>query len=97
MIDVAEKTALIHDIENWVLNRAMNNLLSFKQIINQHITVGVTMAVNMSGIHMSEAVLGKYVFSLLTQYNLEPSDLTIELAENVLLTNIDSPTLLATK
>jgi diguanylate cyclase (GGDEF)-like protein len=87
VIDVAEKTGLIHDIENWVLNRAMNDLLTFKQIIGQH----VTMAVNISGIHMLEPSLVNYVFSLLNQYNLEPSDLTIELTESVLLTNIDSP------
>jgi EAL domain-containing protein (putative c-di-GMP-specific phosphodiesterase class I) len=87
VIDVAEKTGLIHDIENWVLNRAINDLLSFKQIIGQHVTVAVTM----SGIHMSEPNLDKYVFSLLNQYNLEPSDLTIELTESVLLTNINSP------
>jgi EAL domain-containing protein (putative c-di-GMP-specific phosphodiesterase class I) len=62
VIDVAEKTALIHDIENWVLNRAMNDLLSFKQIIGQHVTMAVNMAVNMSGIHMSEPNLNKYVF-----------------------------------
>lgn len=90
VIDVAEKTGLIHDIENWVLNRAMNDLLTFKQIIGQHIT----MAVNISGLHMSEPNLGNYVFSLLERYNLQPSDLTVELTESVLLTNIntkDSP------
>jgi diguanylate cyclase (GGDEF)-like protein len=87
VIDVAEKAGLIHDIENWVLDRAMNDLLTFKQIIGQHIT----MAVNISGLHMSEPNLSSYVFSLLKQYNLKPSDLTIELTESVLLTNIDSP------
>jgi diguanylate cyclase (GGDEF)-like protein len=86
VIEVAEKTGLIHDIENWVLNRAMNDLLTFKQIIGQHIT----MAVNISGIHMAQPNLGHYVFSLLKEYNLQPSDLTIELTESVLLTNIDA-------
>jgi diguanylate cyclase (GGDEF)-like protein len=87
VIEVAEKTGLIHDIENWVLDRAMNDLLTFKQIIGQHIT----MAVNISGLHMSEPNLSNYVFSLLKQYNLQPADLTIELTESVLLTNIDTP------
>ncbi|MFT6344352.1 MAG: diguanylate cyclase (GGDEF)-like protein [Paraglaciecola sp.] len=86
VIDVAEKTGLIHDIENWVLNRAIHDLCTFKQIIGQH----VTMAVNISGLHMLEPNLGEYVFSLLKQNNLQPSDLTIELTESVLLTNIDS-------
>ncbi len=86
VIDVAEKTGLIHDIENWVLNRAIHDLCVFKQIIGQH----VTMAVNISGLHMLEPNLGEYVFSLLKQNNLQPSDLTIELTESVLLTNIDS-------
>ncbi len=86
VIDVAEKTGLIHDIENWVLNRAVSDLRAFKQIMGQHIT----MAVNISGLHMLEPNLGKYVFSLLKQYNLQPTDLTIELTESVLLTNIDA-------
>ena len=86
VIDVAEKTGLIHDIENWVLNRALKDLLTFKQIIGQHIT----MAINISGLHMSEPNLGNYVFSLLKRYNLQPADLTIELTESVLLTNIDA-------
>jgi diguanylate cyclase (GGDEF)-like protein len=90
VIDVAEKTGQIHDIENWVLNRAIKDLLTFKQIIGQH----VTMAVNISGLHMSEPNLGNYVFSLLKKYNLKPPDLTIELTESVLLSDIneaDSP------
>jgi diguanylate cyclase (GGDEF)-like protein len=87
VIEVAEKAGLIHDIENWVLDRAMSDLLTFKHVIGQHIT----MAVNISGLHMSEPNLSSYVFSLLKQYNLKPSDLTIELTESVLLTNIDSP------
>jgi diguanylate cyclase (GGDEF)-like protein len=86
VIDVAEKTGLIRDIENWVLNRALKDLLTFKQIIGQHIT----MAVNISGLHISEPNLGNYVFSLLKRYNLQPADLTIELTESVLLTNIDA-------
>jgi diguanylate cyclase (GGDEF)-like protein len=86
VIDVAEKTGLIHDIENWVLERAMNDLLTFKQIISQD----VTMAVNISGLHMSEPNLSQHVFSLLEQNNLKPADLTIELTESVLLTNINS-------
>jgi hypothetical protein len=32
---------LINEIENWVLNRAMNDLLMFKQIISQHITLSI--------------------------------------------------------
>ena len=39
---------------------------------------------------MLEPNLGKYVLSLLKQYNLQPTDLTIELTEIVLLTNIDA-------
>ncbi|MFT6776946.1 MAG: EAL domain-containing protein (putative c-di-GMP-specific phosphodiesterase class I) [Paraglaciecola sp.] len=52
---------LINEIENWVLNRAMNDLLMFKQIISQYITI----AVNISGLHMSEHSLSHYVLSLL--------------------------------
>jgi hypothetical protein len=44
-----------------VLNRAMNDLLMFKQIISQHITI----AVNISDLHMSEPSLSHYVLSLL--------------------------------
>ena len=50
VIDVAERTGLIHDIENWVLNRAMNDLLTFKQIMGKHIS----MAINISGLHLTD-------------------------------------------
>ncbi|WP_199271693.1 bifunctional diguanylate cyclase/phosphodiesterase [Paraglaciecola sp. L3A3] len=86
LINVAEKTGLIHDIENWVFKRALQDLLTFKKIIGQ----ATTMAVNVSGLHLSDANLSGYVFSLLEKYNLQPEDLTIELTESVLLTNIDS-------
>lgn len=86
IINVAETTGLIHDIENWVLNRALQELLLFKQVIGQHIT----MAVNISGLHMAEANLCSYIFSLLEKYELPPSDLIIELTESVLLTDIDT-------
>jgi predicted signal transduction protein with EAL and GGDEF domain len=85
-LSLAEKTGLIHDIENWGLNRAMSDLLTFKQIRGQHIT----MAVNISGLHMSEPNPGKHVFSLSKLYSIQPSDLTIELTQSVLMTNIDA-------
>lgn len=66
MINVARKAGLIHDIKNWVLNRAIDDLLTLKQIVDQHIT----MAVTISGLHMSEPNPVNYVFSLLKRHNL---------------------------
>lgn len=84
-IKVAERTGLIHEIENWVLNQALADLLTFKSLIS----ADISMAVNISGLHLLQPDLSDYVFSLLTGYALKPSDLTIELTETVLAKNIE--------
>lgn len=84
-ISVAEQTGLIHEIENWVLNQALSDLDCLRSVSEN----SATMAVNISGLHMAEHKLAKTINSMLAMYGLQSADLTIELTESVLLTDID--------
>lgn len=84
-IHVAEQTGLIYDIENWVLSQACYDLVLLKKLIHSD----VTMAVNLSGLHLSNSQLVTYILSVLNKNNLQPQDLTIELTESVLFTGIN--------
>jgi len=79
-ISVAEKTGLIYDIERWVLNQAIHDLAILKKLIHSE----VTMAVNISGLHLSNPYLVDSILTALGQNKLQPQDLTIELTESVL-------------
>lgn len=83
-INVAEKTGLIYDIESWVLSQATHDLTILKDLIHSE----VTMAVNISGLHLSNPHLVDCILNALTQNKLKPKDLTIELTESVLFVDI---------
>ena len=82
---VAEQTGLIHDIENWVLNQALSDLAKLRNVTEK----SVTMAVNISGLHIAQPNLLETIISMLDAHGLQPVDLTIELTESVLLSDID--------
>jgi diguanylate cyclase (GGDEF)-like protein len=82
---VAEQTGLIHDIESWVLNQALSDLAKLRSVTEK----SATMAVNISGLHMAQPKLLEIIISMLDVHGLQPVDLTIELTESVLLSDID--------
>jgi len=84
-IHVAEETGLIYDIEKWILNRAVHDLIVLKKLIQPK----VTMAVNLSGLHLSNPHLINYILAMLNKHKLQPEDLNIELTESVLFTDIN--------
>lgn len=86
IIRVAEETGLIYEIENWVLSVAIRDLVTLKKLT----TPNVTIAVNLSGLHLSEPNLADRILQTLCDYDLQPEDLTIELTESVLLSNINN-------
>jgi len=86
LIRIAEETGLICSIENWVLNRAVKSL----KILRKLTTPNITMSVNISGLHFSKADFEENILSTLSAHNLEAKDITIELTESVLLTDISS-------
>jgi diguanylate cyclase (GGDEF)-like protein len=89
-IRVAEEVGLIYDIETWVLDQALEDLLIFKELFDSK----VTMAVNLSGLHLIDPNLVETISFILNKHNLRAQDLIIELTESVLLTDVnhkDSP------
>lgn len=84
-INVAEKTGLIYDIERWVINQATQDLATLKKLIHPE----VTMAVNVSGLHLSNPHFVDCILNTLSQNKLKPQDLTIELTESVLFLDIN--------
>jgi len=84
-ISVAEETGLIYEIENWVLDQALHDLLIFKDLFHTNIT----MAVNLSGLHLVNPNLVDTILYMLDKHDLQPHDLTIELTESVLLTDVN--------
>ena len=84
-IRVAEETGLIYEIEKWILNQAIHDLTVFKKTIHSE----VTMAVNLSGLHLSNLLLVDSILEMLEEHGLQPEDLTIELTESVLFTDIN--------
>jgi diguanylate cyclase (GGDEF)-like protein len=90
LIEVAECTGLITDIENWVIKEAISNLSTLRLYANNQACI----AVNISSIHLVDNKLVPYLLSTLSEYRLDPSDLIIEITESVLLDNlngIDNP------
>lgn len=84
-ISVAEETGLIYEIENWVLDQALCDLITFKHLFS----ADVTMAVNLSGLHLVNPNLVDTILYMIDKHNLKPQDLTIELTESVLLTDVN--------
>ena len=84
-IHVAEKTGLIYDIEKWVINQAIYDLTILKKLTH----TDITMAVNLSGLHLSNPHLIDCILNALNRYKIPPEDLTLELTESVLFTGVN--------
>ncbi|MDB4837965.1 EAL domain-containing protein, partial [Marinomonas sp.] len=85
VIQIAEDTRLINEIENWVIRTALRDLNSLRKTIAPQ----AKMAVNISGLHLSELNFVENILGILHKENLHASDLHIELIESTLLTNIE--------
>lgn len=85
IIKIAEETGLIYDIENWVLKQSMHDLIRLKKRFHRDIT----MAVNLSALHLINKDIIKPILEILNQNGLRPHDLVIELTEGVFLTGLN--------
>jgi len=83
-IKIAEEIGLINEIENWILKQALSDLTILKEIFHSKIT----MAINISGLHLANKSLIHTILSLLDKNNLQPQDIVIELTEGVLITGL---------
>lgn len=85
IIKIAEETGLIYDIENWVLKQSIHDLVRLKKRFHPDIT----MAVNVSALHLINKDIVLSTLDILNEYGLFPHDLVIELTESVFLTGLN--------
>lgn len=85
VIQIAEKTGLIYEIENWVLQQALSDLVKLKTHFHENMSI----AVNFSALHLLNKDIVPSILSILDQHKLQPHDLTIELTESVFLSGLN--------
>ena len=76
-IPIAERTGLIFDIDNWVLESAMSIIASEFSKFNKDIVLSV----NVSAKHFSQEGFLEDILGLIEKYNVPPSMLEIEITE----------------
>lgn len=93
IVPVLEELGILIDVEKWVVEQALSDLLVLREYLDPKITV----AVNLSAMHLREATLPDFLLAALVQKNLRPRDLIIELSEIALVeeVNDDSSTVVS--
>jgi diguanylate cyclase (GGDEF)-like protein len=84
-IPIAEATALIIDIDCWVLKEATRQLVAWSGVAE---LAEVPVAVNISGRHLLSRQLRDHIRAVLDQTGVDPRRLSIEITETVLLTDL---------
>ncbi len=84
VIQVAESIGIINDIECWVVNQALTDLL----YLRAHVSPNVTMSINVSAVHLREVRFPQCLSEALEDKGLSPQDLIIELTESALVENM---------
>lgn len=85
VMHVAEEIGILNDIERWIVEQALSDLL----ILREFIAPDITMSINLSAIHLREAILPDFLLDMLGSKKLAPKDLMIELSERALVEDID--------
>ncbi|MBQ4068749.1 MAG: GGDEF domain-containing protein [Lachnospiraceae bacterium] len=80
-IPVAEKTGYIVSIGNWVIDKAFEDFAEWKNRYNYN---GV-ISINISAVQLRDKDFVDNVVSGMKKYNLEPSDIEIEITESVFM------------
>jgi diguanylate cyclase (GGDEF)-like protein len=84
-IPIAEATALIIDIDCWVLAEATRQLVAWSSVAD---LAEMPVSVNISGRHLLSRQLPEHIRAALDQSGVDPHRLTIEITETVLLTDL---------
>ncbi|MGH2701097.1 MAG: putative bifunctional diguanylate cyclase/phosphodiesterase [Actinomycetota bacterium] len=87
-IPVAEETGLINQLGRWVLNQACRHARFLQDMFPAH--PPLTMSVNLSVKQLQGPTLVEDVAVALEESGLEPSSLTLEITESVLVTDTDA-------
>jgi EAL domain-containing protein (putative c-di-GMP-specific phosphodiesterase class I) len=84
-IPVAEQTALIIDVDCWVLDRAADQLLTWSDV---PALAEIPMSVNISGRHLLSGQLAGHITDVLDRTGVDPNRLSIEITETVVLEDL---------
>ncbi len=84
VIQVAESIGIINEIECWVVDQALTDLLHLRV----YVSPGVTMSINVSAVHLREPTFPQCISKALQSKNLSFKDLIIELTESTLVENM---------
>ena len=85
IVSVAEEVGIIAELEYWIIERAISDLSSLRQLTIDK----AMMAINISGIHFSDPKLVPYILGLLEKYKVSKDSIIVELTESALLSDID--------
>jgi diguanylate cyclase (GGDEF)-like protein len=85
LVKTAEQIGVIDHIERWVVSQALSDLMILRDLIGED----VTMAINISAVHLRVPKLPEFLLGMIEESQLKPSDLTIELTESTLIEDID--------
>ncbi|GGF86414.1 EAL domain-containing protein [Alteromonas lipolytica] len=80
-IPLAEETGLIHDLSQWVLKEACEQLAHWRR---QGLPIPA-ISINLSAMNFHDAQLKNLIIDILNKNQLTPGDITLELTEGVLL------------
>ncbi len=86
-IPTAEETGLIVPLGNWVLSEACRQLNAWKRA---HGSSGLSMSVNVSSLQLTHPEFVAHVRDALSQAQLSPAELTLEVTESVLMDGIEN-------
>ncbi|MEY2423257.1 MAG: hypothetical protein QOI95_3324 [Acidimicrobiaceae bacterium] len=84
-IPIAEATALIIDLDCWVLAEATRQLMAWSTVAE---LAEVPVAVNISGRHLLSRHLPDHISAVLDKTGIDPHRLSIEITETVLLADL---------
>jgi len=84
-IPIAEKTGMIIDIDNWVLDEACRQLKQWREMGHDW-----TISVNLSPLQFAHADLVHIVSSALKRHDVPPDRLILEITESTAMRNVDA-------
>lgn len=80
-IPIAEKSSLIINIGEWVMEKAISTLAQWKRKFG----VSLTMSVNISAIHFIQEGFTRRLIQLIKQYEVSPKEIELEITETILV------------
>jgi diguanylate cyclase (GGDEF)-like protein/PAS domain S-box-containing protein len=91
-LPAAERTDLVHELDRWVLQRAVRALANPRAQ-----AAGLRLEVNISARSLENPDLGRWILELLKEAEVNPQRLGLEITETTAIDSLDAARLLATR